>query len=63
MTKLERMSSGVFHINQSLIIDELQKKLSKNFPQEEEQLKYFLGDSFFSPSEALSQFPESGVDW
>ena len=58
LTQLERVSSGSFHINQSLTTEELKQKLSENFPEEEEQLKSLLGDHFLFPSEALTQFPE-----
>lgn len=58
LTKLKRVSSGTFHINQSLTTKELKQKLSKKFPEDEEQLKSLLGDCFLLPSEALNQFPE-----
>ena len=58
LTKLERISSGNFHINQSLTTEELKYKLTENFPKEEEQLKSLLGDSFLFPSKALSQFSQ-----
>ena len=57
LTKLERLSSGNFHIDQSLTTEELRQKLSERFPEGEEQLKSLLGNSFLFPSEALSQFP------
>lgn len=58
LTKLERQSSGNFHINQSLTTKDLKQKLAENFPKEEEQLKPLLGDSFLFPSEVLPQFPQ-----
>ena len=58
LIKLERLSSGSFHINQSLTIGELKQKLSEVFPEGEEELKSLLGDSFLFPSEALNQFSE-----
>ena len=57
LTKLERVSSGAFHINQSLTTKELEQKLSKEFPEEEEDIKSLLKGSFLFPSEALTQFP------
>ena len=58
LTKLERLSSGVFHINQSLTTDELKHKLAENLSKDEEQFKLLLGDSFLFPSEALTQFSQ-----
>ena len=58
LVNLERLSSGAFHINQSLTIDELQHKLAENFPKGEEELKSLIGNSFLFPSSALKQFPE-----
>ena len=58
LSQLERLSSGDFHVNQSLTTDELKQKLSENFPEDEEQLKSILGDSFLFPSSALNQFPQ-----
>ncbi len=58
LTKLERVASGRFHINQSLTTEELKQKLTENFPEQEEQLKSILGGCFLFPSESLNQFPE-----
>lgn len=58
LTQLERLSSGVFEVKKSLTTEELKQKLSKNFPQGEDELKSLLGDSFLFPSPALQQFPE-----
>ncbi len=58
LMKLERLSSGAFHVHQSLTTEELRGKLAKNFPAAEEHLKSLLGGSFLFPPEALSQFPQ-----
>lgn len=57
LTKLERVSSGAFHINQSLTIGDLRQKLSEKFPEGEEDIKFILKNSFLFPSEVLTQFP------
>ena len=57
LSQLQRISSGDFHVDQSLTTTELKHKVSKNFPQDEQQLKSLLGDSFIFPSATLRQFP------
>lgn len=58
LTQLERITSGSFHLKDSLTIKELKQKLSNPLPQTEEQLKQVLGNSFLYPNSALSQFPQ-----
>lgn len=58
LTQLERVSSGDFHLEQSLTIDELKDKVSDLLPESGQGLKSLLGASFLFPGEALKQFPE-----
>ena len=58
LTKLERLLSGSFSIEQSITIEELKEKVSAKLPENNQQLKSLLGDSFLFPKEALTQFPE-----
>ena len=56
LTKLERLSSGSFYIQNSLTVEDLREKLLKKFPKNEKQMKDLLGKSFLFPGEPLS-FP------
>jgi len=57
LTHLDRISSGDFQIENSLTLEELEKKLSPHFPKEEEELKNLLGESFIFCHQALKDFP------
>ena len=58
LTKLERVLSGSFSIEQSQTLTQLKDKVSQKPPQSNRQMKNLLGSSFLFPREALSRFPE-----
>ena len=57
LTGLKRLSSGSFQLKHSLSLDELKDKIANKAPQNEEDLKSLLGESFLFSSEALRDFP------
>ena len=58
LTQLKRVSSGEFELKNSLTISQLKQKVSQQFPENEQDLKQILGDSFLFSNFALTQFPQ-----
>ena len=57
LTKLNRISSGDFHLENSLSLSQLEEILSNKFPETEKELKRLLGESFLFSHKALKDFP------
>jgi len=58
LEKITRIYSGDFNLKNSITIQQLKNKLSKNFPNDEKELKTILEKSFLYPTTALKQFPK-----
>ena len=58
LTYLQRVSSGYFDLKNSLTISQLEKKISQNFPSDEQSLKKLLENSFLFSSSSLPQFSQ-----